>query len=73
MGVLMKSKKEKPLRLFKDVSSAELQKAVFELVEKLNVQGSGCGYSLYASIFKEHQKAKEAAARGYAIGSDYTY
>lgn len=69
----MTTKKEKPLRRFKDVSSDELQKAIIELVNKLGIHGSGCGYSLYAAAHHEHQKAKEAYERGYAIGSDYIY
>lgn len=45
-----------PTRSLSDVSYDELRSAVAEMADKLEIAGSGNGYSLYIAVFKEKKK-----------------
>lgn len=50
---------EKPYRYLKDVSYDELKEELINMCMRLGIPGSAAGYSLYAAVFSEKEKAEE--------------
>lgn len=51
------------MRKFSEITKEELDKAIVEMLNSLDISGSHAGsYNIYCAIYKEWEKAKEYAA-----------